>query len=516
MSNFSPYSNFGSLSLIKEVTAGTPLVPTIFVGILSENVVPSFGIKSIQTIAGDRERNIRSVPTLIEVGGDVEFYVEPKAIGHFLRSLFGAPTTQTLVAATSFRHVFEVSDTPQTYTIDIQPADAPWIHRYFGVHMSKLAFSQDENVLKCSITLAPRKAFINARIQTAAAAGTDVAMDQTAGLVAGDSILIIQKEDGFTTVQDRIIATIVDDQNITITVALNAQIDVNDIVVIKRQTPSYDQDLELTWHGGANFLVGDDVDNTTAEDKEDFTLEFNNEVEARYFEGLGEAARFPGDVLIKGFSAGGTLSKFYDSESKLDNARKNDLLAMRFLFQGETALSANSAIKASSIWGSTANGFKVEATAAGKAGNDLNITLVIASNDTLAASKSGNNILVELANSTASKNTGTLVAAIINALSDVDGTVEGTGAEEFTVKQTNANLGFEPNNTNVVGRDASEKSYLQFDLADTRIDPFFPEAAEDSLLQEEIPFTVYKDTSSGDQKKDWSVRVFLVNSISSY
>jgi len=86
MSNFAPYANHGYLALIKESTAGTAVIPTTFVGLLSESIVPSFAIKSIQTIAGDRERNIRSVPDKIEIAGDVEFFVESKAIGHFLRS----------------------------------------------------------------------------------------------------------------------------------------------------------------------------------------------------------------------------------------------------------------------------------------------------------------------------------------------------------------------------------------------------------------------------------------------
>lgn len=515
MPNFSPYANFGYLALKKESVAGTPVTPDTFVGILSESVVPNFNIVPVQTIAGERERNVRSVPGQIEISGDVEFYVEPKAIGHFLRALFGAPTSQTLVAATSFRHVFEVSNTPKTYTVDIQPADAPWVHRFFGVQISKISFAQQNNIIKCTASLMPRKAFVNSRVLTAVAAGTTLDLDQTSGLVAGDSILIIQKEDGYTTVQERIIDSITDDTSLEVTVAFNAQVDVDDIVVIKRQTTDYDQDLEFAWLGGTEIATGDDVDNTTAEDFENFNVDFMNETEQRWFGGKEETARYPGDVLTKGYVVEGNISKFYDSESKLDKARKNDKLGLRFLFQGEDAISANAVVKASSIWGATANGFKVEASVGGKAGNDLNVTLVINDTDDLAASKSGNNILVELANTTAAKNTGTLIAAAIDALADVDGTAEGTGAEQFTAAEANANLGFKSSGTNVVGRDASEKPYLQVDLADVRLNAFFPNASEDDILQQEMPFTGYKD-SIGNQKKDWSTRIFLVNDVSAY
>ena len=170
MSNFSPFANYGYISIIKETTAGTAVTPTNFLRIVSESIETSYGLSSVQEIAGSRERNIRSVANQIEVGGDIEFYVESKMVGHFLRGLFGAPTTQTLTAATAFRHTFEVTDTPKTYTIDIKPADAPWTHRYFGVQITALKFDgADDNKIKCTATIAPRKAFITAQVTTAAA-----------------------------------------------------------------------------------------------------------------------------------------------------------------------------------------------------------------------------------------------------------------------------------------------------------------------------------------------------------
>lgn len=80
MSNFSPYANYGYLSLIKETTAGTAITPTNFLRLVSEGMETKFGTSNVMEIAGSRERNIRSVPNQIEVGGDVEFYVESKMI----------------------------------------------------------------------------------------------------------------------------------------------------------------------------------------------------------------------------------------------------------------------------------------------------------------------------------------------------------------------------------------------------------------------------------------------------
>jgi len=516
MTNFSPYANFGYISIIKESVAGTPVTPTQFLRITSESVVPNFLISPVQEIAGSRERNIRSIPDKVEISGDVEFYVEPKMIGHFLRGLFGSPTTQILTASTAFRHTFEVTDSPMTYSIDIAPADAPWVHRYYGVQITKIALEDSDNKIKCTATLSPRKAFITARATTAKTSGTSLLVDQTLGLVVGDTVLVLTNEDGVTIEEEHIIAAIPSDTEITTTVAISA-VDENDLIVIKKTATSYDQDPVFTWLGGSQVYTGDDIDNTAISCKETFSLEYGNETEPRFCSGKEESARYPSDIITKGYTVSGMLSKFYNSESNLDKLRKNIKLAVRLLFQGETALEANALAQAKTFWG-TGNGFYVEATTGGKAGNDINVTVKVADDDTLAASISGNNVLIALANSTSSNNTGTLIAAAVNALTGVDSVAEGTGAEEFTVAVDNQNLGdtISGSTASVVGRDASEKPYMQCDFAAGKMDSYFPSASEDDILQEEIPFTFYKDVESGDQSKKWSSKVRLVNSVSSY
>ncbi len=514
MSNFSPYANFGYVSLIKEATPGTAITPTNFLRIVSENINTNFSTSNVMEIAGSRERNIRSVPNKIDVSGDIEFYVESKMIGHFLRGLFGAPTSQTLVASTSFRHCFTVTNTPQTYTIDVKPADAPWTHRYVGVQIIAMAFTQDNNMVKCKASLQPRKGFIAARVTTAASSGTDLLIDQTTGLTTADSILVLDKTDGFTIKATLTISSVVSDTDLTVS-TIGASLVVGDIVVIAKSTPTYDQDKIFTWLGGSAVYSGTDIDNTTVISKESFDLDFKNEVEARYFSGLEESARYPGDVITKGYTSTGKVTKFYDSESNIDTQRKNDKFGLRLLIQGETPISANSAVAASSTWGS-GTGFSVTATTAGKAGNDINVTVIVNTIDTLAATISGNNVTIKLANATASKNTGTLIAAAVDALSTVDSAAVSTGAQQFTVAIDNQNLGFYAGQTNVVGRDASEKPYLQFDSAAAKIDAYFPGGKENDILMEEIPLTFYKDVETAVIPKKWSSRVFLVNSVSSY
>lgn len=518
MANFAPYSNYGYFALIKETTAGVAVKPTIYQKITTESLMASFNIQPINEIAGDRERNIKSIQGSIEMSGDVEFFVEEKLIGHWLRSLLGAPVTQTATTGV-YAHEFKVQNEGKTYTMDVQPADAPWVHRFFGVRVMGLTFTKEDNGILASASLMPTKAFILAKVTTAANSGTTLLVDQTEGLTTADTILVLDKANGYTTVKELTISSVDSATQLT-TSTIDVQLDVGDIVVIKRATvtdSSYTQCKPFQFSNGTTIYEGDDIDNLTAITKEDFEIALTNDLEARYGSGSTEAARYPFEVLTKGYTATGKMTRFYNSELNLARLRGNTKVGIRYLFQGLSAITANSAQAASSTWGAS-NGFTVTASTAGKAGNDINVQLVVNTTDTLAVTKSGNNIIVKLASTTASNNTGTLIAAAIDALSDVASAAAGTGATTFTAAEDNANLGFKSSGTNAVGLDASQVPYLQVDFADGRYEPFFPSNEEDNIVPEEITFTAYKDQSCDTlaYQKGWSTRVLLVNGTSSY
>lgn len=89
------------------------------------------------------------------------------------------------------------------------------------------------------------------------------------------------------------------------TSTIGVSIAVDDLVVIKRATSTsvtYDQGPIFTWLGGSQVSTGSDIDNTTVVDKENFNLEYMNEVEPRWFAGIEESARYSGDVIVKGYS----------------------------------------------------------------------------------------------------------------------------------------------------------------------------------------------------------------------
>ncbi len=520
MPNFTSYANHGYAAL-RAQSGSTALRPNTYFRFNSESIVPSFGNIAINEIAGDRERMIQSVQGMIEIEGDIELYIEDKMVGHFLRSLFGVPTTQTITAGVAYRHIFSVSNTPRNYTFDFAPGNAPWVHRFFNCQVTKIAHSQSDNAVSGVFTIMPTKAFISARVTVAVNSGTTLDVDQTAGLTTDDSILVLAKEDGFTTVKELNIATIISATQLE-TDTIDVQLDVDDIVVIKRASASevtYAQCSPFQFSNGTAVYTGDDIDNTTERITEDFSIEITNEAERRFGSGIEEEDRYPYDIVSNGYSATATLQKFYDSDIFLDKLRANDRLAVRYFMQGMHALTNNSATKARSTWGS-GNGFYIEAATAGKAGNDKNVTIVVNTTDTLAVElvpAGSNNLVIRLANTTAANNTGTLIAAAVDALTGWDAAAVGTGAEEFTTAEAYTRLGERTAGTNVVGRDANQKPYLQYDFASGSIDPYFTNASENEVIMEEIPLTFFKDVNCENEvQRRWSTRVYLYNGISSY
>lgn len=517
MANFNPYSNYGYFALGKETTAGTAVVPSVYQRITSESIVPSFGIQAINEIAGERERNVQSIQGSIEISGDVSFYVEEKLIGHWLTGIFGA-AVDTTAASGIYRHTWLVKDQGKTYTIDIQPADAPWVHRFFGVRIMSVTLTKEDNGIMCTASVMPTKAFTLAKITTAASSGTTLLVDQTEGLTTGDTLLVINKTDGFTTIEELTIASVDSATQLTVS-TIGESLSVGDYIMIKRAavtSASYTQCKPFQFQNGTAIYEGDTIDNVSEITKENFEIAFTNALEARFGSGLTEASRYSFDVLTMGYTATGQITRFYESETNIARLRGNSQVGVRYLFQGHEPIATVTAQKASSTWGTT-NGFKVEASTAGKAGNDINVTIVVNTTDTLAATKSGNDITIKLANATASNNTGTAIAAVVDALTGVDGTAEGTGAEQFTAAEATINLGSRGTGTDIVGLDTDQKPYLQVDFANAKYDPFFPSNEEDNIVPEEITFVAYKDAGCDAVKQHgWSTRVIVMNGTASY
>jgi len=501
MSDATSYSKLGYLITAKESTAGTAVYPDTAHELLSESMIANWDWTASGTIAGSRSKNFRPIKNRVgPFSGDVTFLIEPNLVGEWLGGVLGDATDTTLNAGYAYQHDFEPENTLLTYTMDVAIANEDYVHRYIGARISNMEFSIADNKLQAKASIMAQRVFQNARVTTAAAAGTALVLDQTTGLTVSDTIQVLDADAPGTVLATLTIAAVVSETVLTVS-AIGASLSVDDIVVIKRDaTPSYDLSNELIFSGGASAYFGTGTNNmqnlSTVTNVENMTVSITNDLEARWAAtGTDVVDRMPSNILVKGIEVKGSFSNFHINPEHLDQLRQMEQVGVRFTFNGKTALEANVAVAAAATFESDGVGTgSVTVDATGEAGNDYAL-LIVQGTSTLSAAISSKLITVTLA-SIAANNTITLVAAAIDALAGV--ACASTGADLVTTTDNPNKIYFNG------GRDASEVEMLRFDFPCVRFEPFGTNLTEDGIVNEEISFTAFRDPS---EKREINVRV---------
>jgi len=396
------YSRVGALSLIKEVTANTALTPTTFIPFNSEGISSEYPYTPSMPISGTRAVNLRAIKNKIPAPtGNISFNVEPKTFGYILNGLYGGVTSgnymtcntfsgdfsvgstitgsvsaKTATVVAHFNQEFILIDSPtgeftdgetitesvvgnktavvvasnnsvyghlgqapvaldETYTVQKDYADRGV--RYMGCRFHSLnALGQADNIVSADVTMTAQSEFRQARVTavTVAAGGAQtITVDQTHGLVVADSIKLYRAGTGFldfsaASVKTHAVATIPTTTTFTVT-GLETSTAVGDLILLAPLTPSYTIDEEFCWIGGATANIGDDVDNLSAFDCQDFTMIVENELEPRHAAtGTDFEDRFPSDILQKGFTGGGTFVLHNENENYYRHLRVNTAQAI--------------------------------------------------------------------------------------------------------------------------------------------------------------------------------------------
>jgi len=431
---------------------------------------------------------MRFVKNTVPISGSIEIYCEPSTLGYFLNNYFGAATETVIEAGIINLHEFKLTGTePPTYTYEFQVAGAAYVERFFGCRISKLSFAQVDNVIKLTMDIVGQKAFSNAKVTKEATSGTELLVDQTSGLTTSDSIKVLNAST-FTEIAEYTIAAIVSETELTVS-TISDTLPVDALVVIASQSPTYSLSSDLIYKGGSCYKIGVDIDNTSSRAIEDFTFEFNRESESFFAAcGYDVVSRMASAIKLKSVDAIGSMKKYYDTQEYLDKLRQKEDFAARLKILGAATGTNAAAVAATRVYdnGTGTDGFNVTASTAGEDGNDINVILEINTIDTLAAAISGNTVTVSLANTTSSNNTGTLIAAAIDALTGVDSAAEGAGTDEFTVAATKINL--------AGGRDAYQKEMLQIDFYKCNYDPFNVAIGEDEIVSQDMNMMTAYDT----------------------
>lgn len=400
------YSRSSTASLIKEVTDNTPLTPTTFFQLNSENLAANYEFAISSPVAGSRAMNIRAVKKAIPaIQGEIDLNIEPKQFGHFVNGVFGSvvkanwiPYTagsgaftvgETVTGGTSSKTGVVVLDTgfglqistpsgaftagetitggsssktatvtaydasvfcfagtmPKyplpTYTLQINYADIAI--RYMGVRFKAFdQLMQADNIMTAKVKVIAKSQFRHAKVMaiTASGATKTITVDQSLGLVTGDTIRLYRPGTGFMDfasvgVTTNTVATVPTSTTLTVA-ALYAATAIGDLICLAPQTASYTIGNELAWVGGATAYIGDAQTSLTAIALEDFTFVADNDIEERHgVSGHDLADRFTTALLQKKATTKGSFKIYYQNEELARLMRLNTAQAIRIQSQGD-------------------------------------------------------------------------------------------------------------------------------------------------------------------------------------
>ena len=407
------------MALKVEVTENTAVKPNTFVQILKETVTTKYDPSISMPVAANRTLNLRGLPNAIPAPtGKISINVEPRTVGHFLRGAYGNETvgrympissvsatfvaneiitgatsskTATIVAVSSendyllisglaagnfslnetvtgqtssatavigqtnngvYGHQFVAPQTTlPTYTVEFGYLNEAV--RFTGVRFNEFLLNQKNNIITADVTMTALAEFKHARCTAVVTTGASktVTVDQTTGLVAGDTLKLFRpngpngayQDFASSGVQTQTIVAVVSETSFTIN-NLQTAIAVGDLIVLSPQTTSYNVANEFTWVGGSAAKISDSSMSAclvaSAENIEDFEVNIQNEVEERHAaNGANLVNRFPASNYLKGVKGSGKLQKVYTDMTFMDRLRKNRVMTLQVVHTGDAVSS---------------------------------------------------------------------------------------------------------------------------------------------------------------------------------
>jgi len=257
MSNYLADKSY--LAVKPQVAATTPIVPTIFIPLLSESIRLNPNFSANRAMKGLSWKSDELLKGKRNIEGDLEIWADPDSLAHILNMMF-VKTSTSGDAASGYTHIFDEGE-GKSYTIDI--SRGIYAQRIWGARGNNLKFSFEDNKMKATIGIKALGQFYTAGLavaltgagMTTAVLKTDYDLRPTDGLVAGDVVIIGGVELTLLTVNAN---------GTTITFASTAvTAGVGDPVYLKAQTPSFTNLQEPFYMG--NSLVGMGADSAAAD-----------------------------------------------------------------------------------------------------------------------------------------------------------------------------------------------------------------------------------------------------------
>lgn len=226
-------------------------------------------------------------------------------------------------SASVYGHVISMpAEIDVSYTVHKNLADRA--ERYMGVKFHAIdSFAQSDNILTAGVKAMARSAFHSAKVLGSVSSGSGsktILLDQTHGLVVGDSVKIFRPSTGAyldfasSGVKTHTIGTVNADTSIVVTNLQTALVE-GDILVLAPITPAYSVTDEFIWVGGSQLKLGASNSALSDIDVQEYSIMVSSEMEEKHAAtGTNIKDRFPVATLQKGLTAEGSFTAYNESE----------------------------------------------------------------------------------------------------------------------------------------------------------------------------------------------------------
>lgn len=242
-----------------QVSAATPILPSIFAPLVSVNIPVDPGFQPGRTMKGINWESDDIFKGKRTIKGDIEILADPDNEAHFV-NMVCVKTSTSGDAANGYTHIFDPGE-GKSYSLDIPRGI--YAQRLYGWRGTKISYSFEDNKKKIKVTGEALGQFYGVSLaialtgvgMTTAVFKTDYDLRPTDGLVIGDVINVGGVDLTLTSVNANGVS--VGFASTAVTAA------VGDLVSLKAKTPSLTGLQEPFYFG--NMLVGIGADSAAAD-----------------------------------------------------------------------------------------------------------------------------------------------------------------------------------------------------------------------------------------------------------
>lgn len=238
--------NLGYMAVKKEVTAGIPLIPSVFMPLYNDDISTMANQVEDNPIIGNQFKRYAILPGQRGYKGKVSVQADPNLAAYLFDMMM---TIGNVSGSDPYTYLFTPALTQNSYTIDISGVSQ--VFRFVGAQISQIAMNvinNNEITLDCDITAL--HAFGNATVASTSGSGpytivldTSIDPNPSTGLVIADTMTLAKAAGGTVNFA---VATIVDSKTITTITDVTSAV-AGDAIFIRPATPTYVLKSPMLW-----------------------------------------------------------------------------------------------------------------------------------------------------------------------------------------------------------------------------------------------------------------------------